>query len=605
MISTNRHAQQLASLLRAHHITDIVISPGSRSGALVHTFSGCDDFHCRSVVDERSAAYFALGLAQAVGRPVVLLCSSGTATLNYAPAIAEAYHQGIPLIVLTADRPAYWIGQLENQCLNQHEIYRNFVRYSTTLPIDNSDKSLWFATRQINEAILQATSGKPAPVHLNIPFEEPLHEMTEQTLDDVMPCPPKITTLPTQTVLCPETMQALVEQLQQSERILIAVGQAAPNRLNDWLFPVAEALGAVVLAEPLANLSTKNTTPDDTLIWCIESVCKQSNQQPEAFRPDILITCGGQIVSKTMKTFLRASPPRAHYHIGEEDALIDTYQALTHVIKISPERFFQQLNQLISHHVSASQQGEPEGNACEKNMCQNDTHKNHEREAEQVAKSYPQHWLDAQQNITLRYQETLSHEREHLIKEVELRDKKCTDRHAYHAIFHALSTLPSELVVHLGNSSVVRHAMMHPPKQGVTYLSNRGVSGIDGSLSTAVGYASMSSKINTVVLGDLSFLYDSNALWNHYIGGNLRVILVNNGGGNIFSSLETLAQAPSFRPYFFAEHDITGEPFAQAFGLDYYAATSLVSLVRGLEKLYASTRNKPMLLEVFTDVGTR
>ncbi|MCA1760917.1 MAG: 2-succinyl-5-enolpyruvyl-6-hydroxy-3-cyclohexene-1-carboxylic-acid synthase, partial [Bacteroidales bacterium] len=182
MISNKKHIQQLAAILLAKGITDVVISPGSRSGPLVHTFAGSGKFNCRSVVDERSAGYFALGLAQAKQKPVALVCSSGTATLNFAPSVAEAFYQNIPLIVLTADRPDYWIDQGENQTIRQNNIYRDFCKKEITLPMGESEKELWFAGRIINETLNSSVWGNPGPVHINIPLEEPLHELLNKEL---------------------------------------------------------------------------------------------------------------------------------------------------------------------------------------------------------------------------------------------------------------------------------------------------------------------------------------------------------------------------------------------------------------------------------------
>jgi len=183
-ISDKKHVQQLASLLLSNGIEDIVISPGSRNGPLIHTFAGNALFYCRNIVDERSAAYFALGLAQNQRKPVALLCSSGTATLNYAPAVAEAFYRNIPLIVLTADRPDYWIDQQENQCIQQQGIYANFTKKEISLPLGETENELWLAAREINECLNLAVSGTPAPVHINIPLEEPLHNLLEQELPD-------------------------------------------------------------------------------------------------------------------------------------------------------------------------------------------------------------------------------------------------------------------------------------------------------------------------------------------------------------------------------------------------------------------------------------
>lgn len=551
MISTHSHAQQVASLLLAHHINDIVISPGSRSGPLVHTLSHHKKFNCRIIVDERSAAYFAIGLAQAIGRPVVLLCSSGTATLNYAPAISEAFQQGIPLIVLTADRPAYWIGQLENQCLNQNELYKNFIKYSATLPQGSTDNSLWFAGRQINEAIHNATTDKQGPVHLNIPFEEPLH----QTTDSLLPNAQKISLVTTETVLCEQEKQQFLETLSTSQRILIVVGQLAPNsKFCQAVIEFAKRVRAVILAEPLANLHLNDDNDKLPIIWSVDNVCKAVLPNGKDFQPDLLITCGEQVVSKNIKNFLRTHSPSIHYHISSDNAVIDTYQSLTHLVTMPPIAFFEQLSGF----------------------------------SKQPQSDYLKNWQHKQYAVTKNYNNFVV-------------NSDFSDVSVYYQIF---SHIPHYSVIHLGNSSPVRYALMNTPITGVVYLGNRGVSGIDGSLSTAIGYASVSDKMNTVILGDLSFLYDSNALWNNYLGNNLCIIVINNGGGNIFGQLESLSQSDNFKEYFLTQHQITAENFAKTFGLDYLCASNSTTLINGLTALYESKQTQPILLEVFTKAET-
>ena len=155
--------------------------------------------------------------------------------------------------------------------------------------------------------------------------------------------------------------------------------------------------------------------------------------------------------------------------------------------------------------------------------------------------------------------------------------------------------------MHLGNSSPVRYALLLDAIQNVEYYSNRGVSGIDGSMSTAVGFASESEKINTLILGDLSFFYDSNALWNKYIGGNLRIIVIHNGGGNIFGMIKGPSESPAFKEHFFTENKYSAEGIAKTFGLDYFNATTKTELEMALDNFYSTELNKAAILEIFTD----
>lgn len=542
-LSDKKHVQQLASLLKAKEIEDIVISPGSRNGPMIHTFAGSGLFNCRNVVDERSAAYFAMGIAQAKNKPVVLICSSGTATLNYAPAVAEAFYLNIPLIVLTADRPDYWIDQAESQCIQQKGIYSNFTKKEISLPLGESEKELWFAAREINECLNLATSGTPAPVHINIPLEEPLHNLIEAELPEVK----TINVAKTEPILSTSELEELTAAFNNSERVLILAGQQNSNsELETVLNDLAEKTGAVVLKEHLANINSERFCSS------IDAVMASIlNDDLENFQPDLLVSFGGQFVSKSLKQFLRQNKPKTHWHLSLSGEHFDTYQSLTKVITTEATLFFQQLNEKIASKESTYFQ----------------LWKNKETKVNKLRDQYISQspWCDLQ-------------------------------------VFDQLKTaIPADSVVHLGNSSPVRYALIAAATKGVEYFGNRGTSGIDGPLSTAVGFASESEKINTIILGDLSFFYDSNALWNKYVGKNLRVIVINNRGGNIFSLIKGPGESPAFHEHFFTENNVKAEGIAKTFGLDYFKAENSDELQNSLKSFYSDKRQSPALLEIFTD----
>nr|WP_319273480.1 2-succinyl-5-enolpyruvyl-6-hydroxy-3-cyclohexene-1-carboxylic-acid synthase [uncultured Draconibacterium sp.] len=543
MISTKKHVQQLAALLHQKGINDVVISPGSRNGPMIHTFVGSGLFNCRNVVDERSAAYFAMGLAQALNRPVVIVCSSGTATLNYAPAIAEAYYLNIPLIVITADRPEYWIDQLENQCINQIGIYSNFVKKEYNLPLEESETELWQAAREINECLNEAVSGKPAPVHINVPLEEPLHDL----FDEELPLVKTTDVVESVSVLSAKTLKKLATEFKAVQKILILAGQQKPApELEKLLAEFSKKSGAVVLKEHLANLNDETFCGSiDTLMAAILS------EVPADFQPDILITFGGHFVSKSLKQFLRKNKAGQHWHISPANDHCDTYQSLTEVVQTDATTFFSQLLPEVSEKKGEYLQ----------------LWKNKEKEVNQLRDKY-------------------------------ILDNPFSDLKVIAKVGHSI---PENSVVHLGNSSPVRYALITDWATNTTFLSNRGTSGIDGPMSTAVGYASVSEKINMVLIGDLSFFYDSNALWNNYLGENLRIIVINNGGGNIFSLIKGPGESPAFQKHFYAENKFKAQGIAQTFGLDYLSAENEEELKNSLAELYSPTRKKPAILEIFTD----
>ena len=557
MISTKRHVQQLAALLAARNFTHVVLCPGSRNGPLIHTLAGCGQFECRVIVDERSAGYFALGMARALKTPVVLVCSSGTAAVNFAPALAEAYYQKIPLIVVTADRPAYWIDQLENQCIRQEGLYKNFIKHAVVLPLEETETQLWYGARMINETLETVMAAPLGPVHINVPLEEPLHATLEMPLPEVA----VVRTTATRTDLDAESLDQVGQQIKKAEKILVLAGQSpADPDLARTLDTFARKTNALVAAEHLANLDL----PPDIFCATPELVLASITDTDAAlFQPDLLITFGGHFVSKRIRQFLRANRPGAHIHVDAAGGHMDTYQSLTRVCAMAPEHFFARMTDRLSEFPTPQT-------------------------------SYVRIWKDRETAVSGIYDNWLD------------RSPFCD----LNACSKAVAAVPHDSVLHLGNSATVRYALLTPGRRTVTYLGNRGTSGIDGSVSTAVGFAACSSLINTLILGDLSFFYDSNGLWNRYLGKNVRIILLNNGGGNIFSFVEDLSVRTSqeveavFDTCFFAGHSARAQGLASTFGLDYITASSASELDRAIETLFDPDRSVPTLLEVFTDART-
>lgn len=543
MISTKKHIQQLAALLLKKGITDLVISPGSRNSPMINTFSGIKAFHCRNIADERSAAYFALGLALAKQKPVAIVCTSGTATLNYAPAVAEAFYQNIPLIVLTADRPDYWIDQAESQCIRQENIYQNFTKKGVSLPLGESEKELWMASRQISECLNLAVSGTPGPIHINIPLEEPLHQLVEAELPEVK----DIELAGSSCSLSEKEIAFLAGTISQSQKILILAGQLNPTPgLERALAGLVQKSGAAVVHEHLSNLF------DPLFVGSLDALMASIlEESPLNYQPDLLITFGGQMVSKSLKQFLRKNKPAQHWHLSPGGEHFDTYQSLTKVIKTDAMVLFE----LLSERIQPSD------------------------------KNYLQRLKSKEVRV--------NQLRNEFVGNIEFCDLKAFERIG--------QSIPANSVVHLGNSSPVRYALIHKRVEGVSYFSNRGTAGIDGCLSTAVGFASQSDQLNTIILGDLSFFYDSNALWNKYIGANLRIIVIHNGGGNIFGMIKGPSDSPAYAEHFFTENTRKAEGLALAFGLDYFKAENANELSQALGKFYSPEQRQAALLEVFTD----
>ncbi len=503
-----QHITDLAEILFAHGVEDVVISPGSRNAPLIRAFYKRFGKKCRSLVDERSAAYFALGQSLITQKPTVLISTSGTAILNYAPAIAEAFYQQVPLLVLTADRPAEWIGQQDNQAMQQENIYQNYIKASYSLPVESSNADdLWMAHRTVNEAFYKTTSGNSGPVHINIPLHEPLYENLPEPTKDI----PVLLKEKPESIL-PEN-SLLRKDWQKSASIMLVCGQLSPDKnLKKSVQKLAADSRVVVVAEPLANLD------NDVVLANPEVTLNSKIQYPEKAIPELVIYFGGQVVSKKIKVFLRELKNTKFWFISPGEQLIDTFQNVSGHVQAEPFSVLKSLN--------AQSTG-----------------------TDSVFKKF---WKTEKQNAAVLI--------EKYNKEIAYSDLK---------VFKQLSdTLPDDAIFFAGNSSIVRYLLYFNQKQR-TYYSNRGVSGIDGCLSSAAGLASKTKEPVFVVVGDLAFTYDSNALWNRGLPKNLKIILVNNEGGGIFHLLKGPSQNEAFLPLVNAHHPVDFEKLSEAFGLNY------------------------------------
>ncbi|MDA3853152.1 MAG: 2-succinyl-5-enolpyruvyl-6-hydroxy-3-cyclohexene-1-carboxylic-acid synthase [Bacteroidales bacterium] len=534
MISTKQEVQILAALMLEKGITDVVVSPGSRNAPLINTFAALPDFRCFNIVDERSAAFFAMGLALRLGRPVAVCCTSGSAMLNYAPAVAEAFYQKIPLVVLSADRPKEWVDQGDGQTIRQDNALTHLVKKSVSLSGGMRDEAeLWYNTRLINEVLNAATDVENGPVHLNLPFAEPLYDTVDSDLPGV-----KSIVMNRGLAQVDVTMLAeLQEEWEGADKKLIIVGQMQPDaNLEGLLNHLANDNTVVVLSEKTSNLKGEN------ILDAIDNLLFANDEASLA--PDLLITLGGQIVSKKVKSWLRHHKPQGHWHFSPSAEVQDTFMSLTRVVSISP------LSVLLN--LSSTSNSE-----------------------------YSQRWL------------ALNGAVETLHKDYVARLDFCD----FTVFDTVIKHLPKEAVLHLSNSTPVRYAQLFP-MQELVYQSNRGTSGIDGVISTAAGYAHDDERLNILVIGDLSFFYDSNALWNKHFPKNLKIVLINNGGGGIFRFIDGPSRMKASTEHFVAQHQTQAEGIVTSYGIDYSAAFNQKEFELGFQNLLE--KDKAAVLEVNT-----
>ncbi|WP_271405954.1 2-succinyl-5-enolpyruvyl-6-hydroxy-3-cyclohexene-1-carboxylic-acid synthase [Tenacibaculum soleae] len=527
-------AQLVISACNQFNIDTVVISPGSRNAPLTIGFSNHPDIKTLSVVDERCAAFFAMGVAQQKRKPVVIVCSSGSALLNYYPAIAEAFYSNIPLVVISADRPKHLIDIGDGQTIRQENVFENHILFSANL-IEEKNQ-LKNNTDLLAEA-LQTAITKKGPIHINVPFDEPLYE----TIDDLKEF--NFLNVIANEVKQSVNYQKLSEIWNSSSKKMILVGSNFPDtELQSLLDTFLKDESVLVLTETTSNLyHPKFINSIDKLIFPL------TEDDFSELQPDVLITLGGMVISKKIKQFLRKYQPKNHWHI-DKLKVMDTYHCLSEFIQEKPIDF---LGKLI-------------------------------RNLSSVKSNYQQNWLTKKAARNKQHEEYLA-------------NCEYSDLKVFESI---LNFIPNNSQVQISNSSTIRYSQLFDLNKTLRVFCNRGTSGIDGSTSTAIGAAFAYKKQTTFVTGDLSFFYDSNALWNANIPNNFRIIILNNAGGGIFRFIPGPLKTNA-TDYFETPHSLTAEHLAKMYDFKYVAVSSIEELNVGLNDFY-STSSQPKIMEIFT-----
>lgn len=563
-ISTDKEACRiLVSLLEKHGVEEAVVSPGSRNAPLMMALDASQSIRTTVVIDERSAAFIALGKASIKQSPVVLVCTSGTALLNYAPAVAEAYYRKVPLIVVSADRPMEWIDQDDSQTLRQYEALANYVKGNYNIPADCSDATMqWYVNRVVNDALLSSVSGRRAPVHINIQLDAPLNGVAETA--DTRWTRRAVDMISPSATLSPTDSHRLAEEFVAAKKVLIIAGFHNPNaRLRGLLETLAMRGNVAVMTETISNVYSPQ------FINGIDSVlCTLDDVQLDELRPDIVITFGGAIVSRFIKQYLRRKTPVAHWHVGVSDTTIDCFQALTRRIDMDAEPFFAEIVEAVSRleRESADKYSKPGCNAATGEM------------------DYSTVWHKCDK-------------RAKVIHDKYVADAPWSDLRAVSTL---LKCLPADAALQLSNGTSVRYAQLFPPLQCRRTDCNRGVSGIDGSTSTAIGAASAQPEALTLLLtGDMSAQYDVGALAAPCILPTFRMAVLCNGGGGIFRFIDATRTLPILDRYLVAQRRFPLKELAGAYGFKYMEVDSEEALQHVLPTFFAPS-DAPVILAIHT-----
>ena len=557
----------LSSLLQAHGVEEVIISPGSRNTPIILALDANKQIRKRVVIDERVAAFIALGIAQTSSRPVAIVCTSGTALLNYAPAVAEAYYQGLPLIVISADRPMQWIDQDDSQTIRQHDALSNIVKKSYDIPEFSADDSemTWYANRVINDALLEACDRRRGPVHINIQLNQPLSETIE--VEDLNER--KISSLKTLKTIDSSWIEPIINEISNKKTLIIGGFNGLNNEINRCLQQLSLIDNVVVLTETISNVKGGNIYTNIDRI-----IAPLSEEELETLRPDIVISFGGALVSRYIKQVLRKCRPLRHFSVGHNHTTVDCFKSLTDRVEINPETFFSLLA------VNMEQKLGQTTTNCDK------TKFGTTGGEISFSSLWKKHNADSLE----------SHE--HFIAKCPWSDLK-----VFSVVAEALQRSERRHVISLSNGTPIRYFQLFDGMNYSACYCNRGVSGIDGSTSTAIGTTIGIADIipdatSILITGDMSFSYDIGALATQFIPDNFKIIVLNNSGGGIFRFIPSTARLPQLEQYFAVNPGIKIDKLAEAYDFTHFIANSQEQLEDVIDR-FLSHEHKA-ILEIVT-----
>lgn len=539
MYSNIKSVQILIALLKDYNIKDVVLSPGGSDIPIIHSVENDDFFNCYSVVDERSAAYFAMGLAQAKNSPVACVCTSGSAVCNYVPGITESFYQNVPVVAITADKNPYFQGQLEIQKINQEAVFNGVVKKSVNLPLIYVEDDVWLCERLINEALLELDHHGKGPVHINIPIVEDTSTYDCNEL-------PKVRKISFVKNLFEDFVwRKYANELSKLQRILVVVGQNIVFNDTDITNMNAffEKYNCVYAIEHLSNLDCNgviNTYPVSEIAGdiALNKVC-----------PDLVLSIGNNLAAYQLKPFLRRNFKKFDNWLIHEDGKVrDAYKCLTNIFECSPSRFF---NMMVKYA--------PE------NALNN--------------KLYYADWC----------------------KQTDLISIDNLQYHNFYVGQQLSKVIPDNSMLHLAILNSTRMLQFFKLNKNIKVFSNVGTLGIDGCFSSFAGQAAATDNLAFLLIGDLSFFYDMNAAGLRSIGNNVRIVLLNNGGGSEFHFFMGKERISTIDKYICAQHGNTAEGWIKSLGYEYYSAKNKVEIDRVIDK-FSKPSDKPMFLEVFTEM---
>ncbi len=544
----------ISELCAKKGVQHAILSPGSRCAPLTISFARNELIKKYTFSDERSAAFQAIGISGYLQKPVALVCTSGSAAYNYAPAVAEAFYQQVSLIIFTADRPSEWVDQLDGQTIKQTGIYGGHVKGSYQLPDSyHHEDAYWHVNRIVNEAINLAESYPKGPVHINVPLREPFYPAQ----GDKFSFSENIRIIKPYNANSNVQLAYYTKKINEYDKVMVVPGQLPYNKdLINAINLFQEKTKCTVVSDIISNLQEL-----ENCIRHQDLFINNKKGLPESFKPELLITFGNSIISKNLKIFLRNNQSITHWHLQTNaDKVADTFKSITEIIQITPLTFFS--------HASLNSFADINDFSLQKKS------------------NFYHSWSLVDDKVS------------NFLKKEIAKDFFSE----LHAIGKAIDKMPNHSILHLANSMSVRYAnyLGLKGKPGISVFSNRGTSGIDGSNSTAYGNALVSKELVTLITGDLAFFYDRNAFWNNHKASNLRVILINNHGGGIFRMIEGPSFLDELEEFFVTDQKLNGAHVAAEFGFQYSLVNNAIELNKNLN-IFFQKSSTPKLLEINTD----
>mgnify|MGYP005808481727 FL=1 len=538
MYSNLKNVQLLVAMLKAKNIKNIVISPGNSHNAIVRSIEEDRTFKTFNIVDERSAAFFACGLIQQLKEPVAICCTAGTAATNYLTGVTEAFRRNLPLIVITGDKNPYYLAQQEDQMINQIDIFNTIVRSNISLPLIKDAKDEWYCQRILNEALLELNHHGTGPIHINVPIEDGMLAIGKDfTSNELL----KISIIERIDRLTEkEKIKSKFEYL-KGKKILLIYGQ--DNDISDEKIKKIEKIFAnyniAIAVDKLSNLHCNGTIELSKL-----SLSLKVNNKFNEILPDVVLTVAGNVAWDGKFSLKGYSNNFEHWIVNEDGRVQDYYKNLTTIFEFNTNEFLQVMSEYN---------------------------------------------VDNSNNY---YEDLKQRNSEVKIPEFEYSNLYATQK--------LMNQIPKNSILNLGNSTTIRLAQYFDLDPSIQVYCNRGVNGIDGCMSTYIGQTAVTNKLSFLIIGDLTFFYDMNALWNRYVGKNVRIMLINNSGAALFHFNQGLKNFPTLNENVAAEHNAIAKGWVESLNIKYLSSKNKEEFDNNLEIFLDEKIDKPIIFEVFT-----